>query len=71
MYPREDHMKTYQDINGETCQAVCLEGPTILNTINGEQCGEAGQWAVYVAANEGRPAILNGDQFASAFTLME
>lgn len=64
-------MQTYIDTEGASCQAFQLDGPTILNTAQGEHCGEAGQWAVYVPANGGRPVILDDATFAASFTLSE
>ena len=64
-------MKTYIDSGGATCEAFQMEGPTILTTVTGEQCGGAGQWAVYVAANFGRPVILSDAVFSASFTLAE
>ena len=56
---------------GIEVEAQQLEGPTVLNTPQGEVCGEAGQWAVYAPANEGRPIVLAGAIFESAFEIME
>jgi hypothetical protein len=64
-------MNTYRDSEGVTCQAFQLSGPTILITTFGEQCGEAGQWAVYTEANAGRPVLLPDTVFSAAFTLAE
>jgi len=68
----EDHViRTYIDVEGAACDAFQLEGPTILNTTDGERCGESGQWAIYVPANQGRPVILGDADFRAAFTLAE
>lgn len=64
-------MRTYVDTTGASCQAFQLEGQTILTTTEGERCGEAGQWAVYVPGNDGRPVILDDATFTASFTLAE
>jgi hypothetical protein len=64
-------MKTYQDSVGDTCQAQQLEGPTFLNTTEGECCGEAGQWVLYIPSNKGRPVLISNQSFLASFTLVE
>jgi hypothetical protein len=59
-------MDKYIDSEGVECEAFQLEGPTILNTLNGEQCGEAGQWALY--ATEKLPVFVENDIFLASFT---
>lgn len=62
-------MDKYVDREGVECEAFQLNGPTVLNTLNGEQCGEAGQWALYAPGL--KPVLIENDVFAESFTKVE
>lgn len=62
-------MDRYVDTEGAECEAMQLTGPTVLNTLSGEQCGEAGQWALYVPGK--MPVLLEHDVFVASFTKVE
>ena len=63
-------MNIYRDSEGNTCEAFQLEGPMILDTVNGEQCGSITDWVIYIPANNGRAIFLSDAVFSASFTLV-
>lgn len=55
-----------QDASGTEATATVLDGPTLLNTPDGEFCAEVGQIAVQYAGQ--KPLVLTPQQFADQFT---
>lgn len=62
-------MSAYRDSDGVIVDALELSAPTVINTINGERVGEAGQYLVSLP--DGKLVILNADSFAAAFIRVE
>jgi len=60
-------MSVYKDSEGVEAQAFELAAPTVLNTIRGEEVGEAGQFVVILP--DSKPALLDAADFNAAFTL--
>jgi hypothetical protein len=60
-------MKEYVDINGDVILAFQLQGPTLLNTIEGEKVGECGDWMLTLA--DGRTHILSDEIFINSFKI--
>jgi len=58
-------MQIFRDGNGLLFEAWQLEGPTCLNTVNGEICGEPGMWAVYrpFPEDQGKPVLVRNEDF--------
>lgn len=64
-----EKMDTYIDTEGVECKAIQLTGPTILNTLEGERCGETGQWALY--SGDLKPVLVDEKLFDASFTKVE
>lgn len=60
------NVEQYQDANGVVVDAVYITGPTILNTINGEEVGEVGQ--VLISPPNSKPSLLDAAAFQNSFT---
>lgn len=60
-------MKEYVDINGDVALALQLQGPTILNTIEGEKVGESGEWMITLS--DGRVYVMGDEIFNKSFKI--
>lgn len=60
-------MKEYVDINGDAALAFQLQGPTILNTIEGEKVGECGEWIITLS--DGRVYVMGDEIFNKSFKI--
>lgn len=58
-------MQKYRDSNGEIVEAVQVDGPTLLNTIEGEKCGVASDFVIILP--NGKSVILNEETFNASF----
>lgn len=56
------------DANGVSAIATSLEGPTVLNTPEGEYCAEEGQ--VLVQYPGVKPLVFTTQQFEAQFTVL-
>jgi hypothetical protein len=59
-------MKRYRDTEGAIVFAYQVDGPIILNTVQGERCGSAGSYVVLL--DEEKTAILPEQEFIASFT---
>jgi hypothetical protein len=60
-------MNKYIDPNGELCEAFCTEGPSIINTMNGETAAQPGDWIVRRVIT-GETLVFDNETFCKYFT---
>lgn len=58
-------MEKFIDSNGELVDAFQVDGPILLNTIEGEKCGVSSDFVVILP--NGKSVILNEETFNASF----